>query len=147
MAIAAIGLVAGLAVVLALAFGGGSADEPKRGGHGRGAAAGSSSSTSSTTTEARPSSVALELRSTGTVWVCVVDKQGRPLVNGETLSDDQARGPFKGSSFRLTFGNGAVEMSVDGRPFPVPQLAEPQGYRVGIDGVTRLDPAQQPTCS
>src|SRR5204863_6616038 len=54
-------------------------------------------STSSTTTGTAPSGqVSLEVRSTAPVWVCLVDDAGHALVNGETLSADQARGPFAG---------------------------------------------------
>jgi cytoskeleton protein RodZ len=96
---------------------------------------------------AAPSSeVSLELRPTGTVWVCVVDDEDRPLVNGETLAEGDPRGPFTGDAFDVTFGNGAVEMTVDGEAVEVPRLAEPLGYRVTVDGARRLDPADQPTC-
>jgi cytoskeleton protein RodZ len=67
--------------------------------------------------------VSLELRSTGTVWVCVVDDEGLAPVNGETLTADEVRGPFASRSFEMTFGNGSVEITADGdrsrcRPWP-----------------------------
>ena len=51
----------------------------------------------------------------GTVWVCLVDNPGRPLIDAETLTPDQQRGPFKARGFRVTFGNGAIAMTVDDR--------------------------------
>lgn len=90
--------------------------------------------------------VSLELRSTGEVWVCLVDDRDRPQVNGETLLPDEVRGPFTSEAFEVTFGNGSVEMTVDGEPAEVPALAEPLGFRITADGVSRLDPASQPTC-
>jgi hypothetical protein len=46
----------------------------------------------------------------------------------------------------VTFGNGSVEMTVDGQPARIPQAAEPVGYRITSSGVRRLDASSQPTC-
>jgi cytoskeleton protein RodZ len=92
------------------------------------------------------SEVSLELRSTGTVWVCLVNDADRPQVNGEILSAGETRGPFASRAFEVTFGNGSVEMTVDGVPVKIPPVAEPLGYRITESGVRRLDPSSQPTC-
>jgi cytoskeletal protein RodZ len=100
-----------------------------------------------TTTASTPASqVSVELRATADVWVCLVSDQGRPVVNSETLTADEVRGPFDSSAFDVTFGNGSVEMTVDGQPAKVPPLGEPLGYRITPSGVHRLDPSSQPTC-
>jgi hypothetical protein len=91
------------------------------------------------------SEVSVELRSTGTVWVCLADDQDRTPVN-ETLTANEVRGPFEGRAFEATFGNGSIEMTVDGKPAEVPPLAEPLGYRITPSGVRRLDPTSQPSC-
>jgi len=96
---------------------------------------------------APPSEVSLELRAAGTVWVCLLDDRDRARVNGETLIPGQIRGPFAAHAFEVTFGNGSVEMTVDGEPAEIPALAEPLGYRITASGVRELDPASQPTCS
>jgi cytoskeletal protein RodZ len=103
--------------------------------------------TTTTTTTATGSEVSVELRATADVWVCLVDATGDQLVNGETLTAGQDRGPFAGKSFELTLGNGSVEMTVDGEPVRVPALAEPLGYRVTRSGAQRLDPGSQPSCT
>jgi len=90
--------------------------------------------------------VSLELRSTGTVWVCLVDDEDRAPVNGETLTADEVRGPFDSRAFEVTFGNGSVEMTVDGEPAEIPPVAEPLGYRITPNGVRKLDSSSQPTC-
>jgi len=95
---------------------------------------------------AQPDRVSVRLRSSGTVWVCLVDDRGRALVNGETLVAGEARGEFRARAFEVTFGNGAVEMEVDDEPVDVPDLAEPLGYRITPGGVRELDPASRPTC-
>jgi hypothetical protein len=90
--------------------------------------------------------VSLELRPTGSVWVCLVDDEERTPINGETLTAGEVRGPFASRAFEVTFGNGSVEMTVDGEPAEIPPLAEPLGYRVTPSGVQRLEPSAQPSC-
>ena len=102
-------------------------------------------STAATTT-ASPDEVSVELRATNTVWVCLVDDSGAPVVDSETLSADQSRGPFRAGRFEVTFGNGSVEMTVDGQPADIPQVAEPIGYRISPVGVRELPPSSDPTC-
>ena len=94
-----------------------------------------------------PDRTSVLLRSTGTVWVCLLGDGDKALVNGETLTADEARGPFEGRSFEVTFGNGAVEVEVDGKPVDVPDAAEPFGYEITPDGVSELAPSAQPTCT
>jgi cytoskeleton protein RodZ len=93
-----------------------------------------------------PSRVKVELRSIGTVWVCLIDNRGHELVDAETLTADQARGPFQARAYKVTFGNGSVQMTVDGKPVAVPDAGEPLGYRITPDGVSELGPAARPTC-
>jgi cytoskeleton protein RodZ len=100
-----------------------------------------------TTTPTTPAGeVSVELRATAPVWVCLVDESGTPLVDSETLNADDARGPFSGGGFEVTFGNGSVEMTVDGEPEQIPQVAEPIGYRITPAGLRALEPSSQPTC-
>lgn len=88
----------------------------------------------------------VELRATEAVWVCLVDGRGRALVNGETLAAGERRGPFEGPLFVVTFGNGSVELTVDGEPARIPAVAEPLGFRIRGDGLRELEPSAQPTC-
>ena len=122
------------------------------GGDGAGKAAGTgdradkTSTSTSTPLTGTGSEVSVQLRSTGEVWVCLVDAEGRQLVNGEILAADEARGPFAGRGFEIKFGNGSIEMAVDDHPIKVPPLAEPLGYRVTPTGARRLAPGTQPDC-
>ena len=99
-----------------------------------------------TTTTTPSDKVSVEVRATAPVWVCLMDDHGTPLVDSETLSADEARGPFSASGFDVTFGNGSVEMTVDGQPAQIPEAAEPLGYRITSSGVRKLDPSSEPTC-
>jgi cytoskeleton protein RodZ len=110
-------------------------------------AAGPSSTPTTTKTSTVPAGeVSVELRATAPVWVCLVDDGGTPLVDSETLNADEVRGPFSAGGFDVTFGNGSIEMTVDGEPARIPQAAEPLGYRITPTGVRKLDPSSQPTC-
>ena len=64
----------------------------------------------------QPDRVSVRLRSSGTVWVCLVDDRGRALVNGETLVAGGARGEFRARAFEVTFDNGAVWVADDSGP-------------------------------
>jgi cytoskeleton protein RodZ len=131
-----------LGVVVVLGLTGGS----ETGDHDAGGAAGPRTGSTSPTTPSQPAQVALRLRATGTVWVCVVDDRDRPLIDGVTLTSGEARGPFQARSFKVTFGNGYMRMDVDHRPFEVPQAAEPLGYQISSQGVRQLDSSSRPTC-
>jgi cytoskeleton protein RodZ len=116
----------------------------KRGGAAAGSAA--ANTTTGETPGAQASEVSLELRSTGSVWVCLVNDEDIAPVDGETLSANEVRGPFDSRAFEVTLGNGSVEMTVDGEPAEIPPVAEPLGYRITPSGVRELDPSSRPTC-
>jgi hypothetical protein len=138
--------IVGLAIV-GLVGGSDDGASPKKdsGGKGKGQRA-AAPGTAPTTTTAPAGDVSVELRPTDTVWVCLVDDSGQPLVDGETLTADQTQGPFSDRQFDVTFGNGSVEMTVDGEPAQIPAVAEPIGYRITPSGVRELDPSSQPSC-
>jgi cytoskeleton protein RodZ len=141
-------LIVGLVIVGSI---GGSDDdggnENPAQGPDRGTDAPAQATQTPTTTTATPAGqVSVELRATAPVWVCLVDDSGTQLVDSETLSADDARGPFSGGEFEVTFGNGSVEMTVDGAAEQVPAVAEPIGYRITPRGVRELDASAQPTC-
>jgi cytoskeletal protein RodZ len=141
-------VAAALALIVVVLLTGGSEDAGNRGRAGGQNAAPAPQSTTSphAQAESRPAKVSLELRSIGTVWVCLVDNRGRTLVDGETLTADERRGPFEARGFEATFGNGAIAMSVGGKPVQVPELGEPLGYAIGPHGVDRLGASKRPTC-
>lgn len=127
---------------------GGGSDKVAKGKERGSKAAGPATPTTTPTTTSTTAAgeVSVELRATAPVWVCLVDDSGAPVVDSETLSADEARGPFSASGFDVTFGNGSVEMTVDGQPARIPEAAEPLGYRITSSGVRKLDPSSQPTC-
>jgi hypothetical protein len=94
-----------------------------------------------------PTEASLELRATADVWVCLSQAGGSQPVDGETLTAGEARGPFTSRRFEMTFGNGSIELTLNGDPVKVPPLAEPLGFRVTPGGAKRLAPGEGPTCS
>jgi cytoskeleton protein RodZ len=94
-----------------------------------------------------PERASVGLTAVGTVWVCMVDGRGEALVDGETLTAGEERGPFEARRLLMTFGNGQIELTTDDEPFEVPLAAEPLGYEVTPDGVQELDAAERPTCA
>lgn len=142
IAAALLGLV--VVAVVSVIDGGGGQGERKAAAPGDGA--GKTSTSTSPPPTATESEVSVLVRSTAEVWVCLVDAEGRRLVNGEVLVADERRGPFAGRGFEMTFGNGSIEMAVDGQSIKVPPLAEPLGYRITPSGARRLAPGAQPAC-
>jgi cytoskeleton protein RodZ len=105
--------------------------------------------TTTSTTQApkpEPSEVTLRLVPTGTVWMCVVDERDREVVDGQILEADDEQGPFEGARFQVAFGNGDVEMSVNGEDATVPESASPLGFVVTPDGVDELPEEERPDC-
>jgi cytoskeleton protein RodZ len=141
-------IVVGLVIVGSI---GGSDDgggEQGNGGNGSRAKAVTppTTTTTDTTTTTPAGQVSVELRATAPVWVCLVDDGGSQLVDSETLANSESRGPFSAGGFDVTFGNGSVDLTVDGQPAEVPEVADPIGYRITAAGVRELDPSAQPTC-
>jgi Helix-turn-helix domain len=125
----------------------GGGGKPK-GGKERGTkAAGPATATTTATSTVASGQASVELRPTADVWVCLVDERGTPLVDGETLTANERRGPFNADSFEVTFGNGSVDLTVNGEPESVPASASPLVYRITPSGLRTLDSSSAPTCS
>ncbi len=101
-----------------------------------------------TTVGAPPAApVSISLRTKKLVWVCLLDRGGRRVINGLNLLAGQTVGPYDGSGFEVSFGNGSIDLTVNGRPVDVPAIAAPIGYRITPAGATRLPPSDQPSCT
>jgi len=147
-AVVAVLVIVGLVVVGSIGGsdnGSGNGKKPVAQGNGT-KASGRTTTNTTTTSTTRAGQVSVELRATAPVWVCLVDDSGTPVVDSETLDTNESRGPFSAGGFEVTFGNGSVEMTVDGEAASIPQAAEPLGYRITPAGVRKLDPSSQPTC-
>jgi cytoskeleton protein RodZ len=95
----------------------------------------------------RPTTVKLEIEPTAEVWACVLNAKGKPLVDGATLAAGEAVGPFHSRSYAAAFGNGAVAVSIDGKPVATPETPSPMGFTVDAHGkVHELPEGERPSC-
>jgi len=141
--VVAVALVA-LFIVLGITGGSSGGPEKHHSHHHRGNKQGSASTTTTTTA---PSEATVSLTPTGTVWVCLVDQSGKPLVNGETLTTGDSRGPFKARDMQLTLGNGEIRVELNGKQVPIPSAANPVGFDLTPQGAKPLSTADSPTCA
>jgi hypothetical protein len=150
-----VGLIA-ILVGVALAGGGGgdstSAPPGKSGKQAAGGettqASGGAKTTGETTAKTPTGAVELSLAAKAEVWVCLLDAAGEPLVAGEILEAGAQEGPFTSRSFTMSFGNGEVDLRLDGEPAPVEETPSPIGYKVEAGGgLEPLAEAERPTCT
>jgi hypothetical protein len=143
-----IGVVGALAILfIVLAVTGGSEKKGDRGGQHHGGKGGGGQTKSTTMTTSTPTEAKVSLQPTGTVWVCLVDHAGKALVNGETLTVGDDRGPFKDSDMKLTLGNGEIVIALNGEKVPIPSASEPVGFSLTPQGAKPLTSSARPTCS
>jgi hypothetical protein len=147
-AVLAIGLVLLLGALFAIGKLWPTDDEPER----ENRVAGSTPTATPTATPereqpARPRRVALTVVADGTVYVCLVDARGRRLLDGVTMAAGDREGPFRGRRFRVTFGNGAAHMRINGRSVDVPDRTEPVGFEVRPGKRRELSAETRPTCA
>jgi hypothetical protein len=99
------------------------------------------------TSEGNGGAMELSLTTGAELWVCLLDEDGKPLVDGVVLPAGAEEGPFRSGSFTVSFGNGEVEMLIDGRNTDIPESASPLGYEVGRGGeLSPLSETERPTC-
>jgi cytoskeleton protein RodZ len=92
--------------------------------------------------------VAVRLEATAEVWVCMLDSDEEPVVNGEILEPGAEAGPFRAEGFTVAFGNGEVVLMVDGKEAETPPSASPVGYEIDPGGeLTPLEEGERPDCT
>jgi hypothetical protein len=92
--------------------------------------------------------VALSLKPTGVVYVCLIGDDGRKLIPGVDLKPGETTPTYRARRFQMTLGNNAVTLIVDGIPRTVAASSEPIGYTLTkAFGRQPLAPAQRPTCT
>jgi cytoskeleton protein RodZ len=97
-------------------------------------------------TAAQPG-IALRLEATAEVWVCLLNGDGVPLVDGQILEEGAEAGPYRSRGFEIALGNGSVKMMVDGERAEVEESSSPVGYRVEDGGkLVALEEGERPDC-
>jgi cytoskeleton protein RodZ len=92
--------------------------------------------------------VALSLKPTGVVYVCLIGDNGRKLIPGVNLQPGETTPTYRAKRFEMTLGNNAVTLIVDGIPRTVAPSSEPIGYTLTkAYGRQPLTAAQRPACT
>jgi hypothetical protein len=96
---------------------------------------------------APPAILALALRPSAVVYVCLIGDNGRKLIPGLELQPGETTPTYHARHFEITLGNSAVTMMVDGRPRSVPPSSQAIGYSITkARGRQRLATEALPTC-
>ncbi|HEX3617686.1 MAG TPA: helix-turn-helix domain-containing protein [Solirubrobacteraceae bacterium] len=117
------------------------------GGSGKHARTGTTINTVTTNTVTAPvvpKRASLKLVATATVWVCVENQAGKPLMSSGDVVVGQKLPTFHAKEILLALGNTGVTMTADGKPY-TPSGAAPIALRITATGVKPLTPA--PTCA
>ncbi len=143
IAVVCIGLVAVLvAVAVAGGGGGGSSSTTSSAGSRQG----SPSKQAKPKPAAKPG-VEVRLAATGEVWVCVLDAAARQIVDGQIFAEGEEAGPYRSSRFEMAFGNGSVDVFVDGRRAQIEESSSPVGYAIDEKGsLVALEEGERPSC-
>lgn len=105
------------------------------------------SSRSGSTHSATSTRVALSLKPTAAVYVCLIDATGAKRIPGLTLEPGSYTSrTYHSTRFELLLGNNAVTMYVDGKALSVPASSKPIAYSITSAGRHTLSASQQPKC-
>jgi cytoskeleton protein RodZ len=142
--------IVAIVVILVAALGGGSTkpSEPSSSQQGGQKAGAGAPSKHEPKQPAPKPGTSLRLTATAEVWVCLLDAAGKPLVDGEILPPGGEAGPFHSPRFEMSFGNGSVELSVDGSRAKTPESSSPIGYSIDAGGkLNEIPEGERPECT
>jgi len=149
-AVTAIGAVIVLLIVLLVSGGGSSPRKASKTAGVKRKHASAHRHAAATTTAAAGGSapiVALSLKPTGVVFVCLLGDGGRRLIPGIDLQPGESTPTYHARHFLLNLGNNAVTLYINGRPRTVPASSQAIGYSITkARGRQPLSAGQLPTC-
>jgi cytoskeleton protein RodZ len=90
--------------------------------------------------------VALSLRPSAAVYVCLIGDGGQKRIPGLIIQPPYTPVTYHATRFEITLGNNSVTMYIDGKPLTVPASATAIGYSITSSGRHTLAASQQPTC-
>jgi cytoskeleton protein RodZ len=92
--------------------------------------------------------VALSLRPSAPVYVCLIGDKGRKVIPGTELQPGSSTPTYHAKRFVITLGNSSVTMFVDGTRRTVAPSSQAIGYSITkAAGRTRLHAGELPTCT
>jgi len=145
--LALVGLIAVLIVLGSL--GGGKSDESGNVPTQRTVSQPSRSKTPRAAAPARPkpTTVRLSFAPIDAVYVCLVDGNGKRLIDGQVLQPGGPSTTYRAKRLRLLFGHGPQTMKVNGRTVAVPSSSAPVGYELTPRSRRELAQSKLPTCT
>jgi cytoskeleton protein RodZ len=91
--------------------------------------------------------IALSLKPSAAVYVCLIDASGRKRIPGLTIEPaSYTARTYHSSHFELLLGNNSVTIYVGGKALSVPASSKPIGYSITSSGRHTLAANQQPSC-
>jgi cytoskeleton protein RodZ len=154
LAVGAIGTVIVVLIVLLILGGGsspsttGTSSTASTSGHTASSKHHAGTSTSRRTTPVAGGIVALSLKATAVVYVCLIGDNGRKLIPGIELQAGEATPTYHAKRFEITLGNSSVTMFVDGIARTVAPSSQAIGYAITkARGRRTLAPGSLPTCA
>jgi hypothetical protein len=96
---------------------------------------------------ASPTLASVRIVPTATVYVCLVDGNGRRLIPGTQFSAGQTVPVYRAPKLRLTLGNNGVTLRANGRAVAVPASSTAIAYEITPTGARTLPASQAPTCT
>ncbi len=91
--------------------------------------------------------LALSLKPTAPVYVCLIGDNGRKLIPGLELQAGESTSTYHAKHFEITLGNNSLTMYIDGRPRSIPSSSAAIGYSITKSrGRRTLSANQLPTC-
>jgi cytoskeletal protein RodZ len=99
-------------------------------------------------TSSRSEVVALSLKASAPVYVCLIGDHGRRAIPGRELQAGESTSTYHARRFKITLGNSSVTMFVDGHARPVASSSQAIGYSITkASGRKRLHSGELPTCT
>ncbi len=134
IAVSVIGVVIIALIVLLVSGGGGGGSTTgtttSASTHGHKSSTGHHAPATSTHHAASTAPVALSLRATAVVYVCLLGENGRKLIPGIELQPGETTPTYHAKRFVITLGNSSVTMFVDGTPRTVAPSSQAIGYSI-----------------
>jgi cytoskeletal protein RodZ len=127
--------------------GSGSTDGSTAGARARTGTTATSRQSTRTNAAATPTRATVKLVPTGTVYVCLVDGDGRVLIPGTQFAAGQQVPVYRARKLRMTLGNNEVQLRVNGRPLSVPASSTAIAFEITPTGSRSLPVDQAPTCT
>lgn len=89
------------------------------GGNGRTTTTRTQTSSTTTTTTTVATKATLKLVPTATVWICVENQAGKPLMQAADYGPGQTIPTLSSRALLVTLGNTSVTMTANGKPYPL----------------------------